>query len=328
MAGVRRSPPRAVAATAAAASLPRPQSNRTTDRGSGIDRRGSGVAASASAGAAAGPPIRSRSPVAATAERAASPPPPPSGAGAAPPGDAGPRLPAIDWERWIGVRGAAVLGGIVLALAGILFVRYSIEHGLISPALRVAMGILTGLASIAGSEWLRKRGYRINADALAGAGIVLLYAALWAAHSLYGFVGPGVAYALMSLITVACGVLSWRNASLLIAVLGLAGGFATPFLIAAKSENPIGLFGYVLLLDLGLIALARRRGFFRDGGAADINPQRLDRPFVGSAGPPAGPASFYSPDRGGQHPADHRWPGSAGFLPGRWLRAGVRRAHS
>jgi hypothetical protein len=65
----------------------------------------------------------------------------------------------------------------------------------------------------------------------------------------------------MSLITVACGVLSWRHASLLIAVLGLTGGFATPFLIAAKSDNPIGLFGYVLLLDLGLIALARRRGW-------------------------------------------------------------------
>ena len=65
----------------------------------------------------------------------------------------------------------------------------------------------------------------------------------------------------MSLVTVACGVLSWRNASMLIAVLGLVGGFATPFLIAAKSDNPIGLFGYVLLLDLGLIALARRRGW-------------------------------------------------------------------
>ncbi len=159
------------------------------------------------------------------------------------------------------MRGAAVLGGIVLALAGILFVRYSIERGLISPALRVAMGILFGLGSIAWSLRLRSRGYRINADALAGAGIVLLYAALWAAHSLYGFIGAGPAYALMSLVTVACGLLSWRHASMLIAVLGLAGGFATPFLIAAKSDNPIGLFGYVLLLDLGLIALARRRGW-------------------------------------------------------------------
>ena len=191
------------------------------------------------------------------------PPPPPSegGAGAALPPSGGESWARIDWERWIGVRGAAVLGGVVLALAGILFVRYSIERGLISPALRVAMGILAGLGAIGWSERLRAKGYRINADALAGAGIVLLYAALWAAHSLYGFLGAGVAYGLMSLVTVACGVLSWRNASLLTAVLGLVGGFATPFLIATETENPIGLFGYVLLLDLGLIALGRRRGW-------------------------------------------------------------------
>jgi uncharacterized membrane protein len=224
------------------------------------------AAASAAAATAAAPSIgASEIPLSAPpiSPPAGAPPPPPSpprGAGAAPPAG-GSRAPAIDWERWIGVRGAAVLGGIVLALAGILFVRYSIERGLISPTLRVAMGILFGLGAIAWSLRLRARGYRINADALAGAGIVLLYAALWAAHSLYGFIGAVPAYALMSLVTVACGVLSWRSASMLIAVLGLVGGFATPFLIAAKSENPIGLFGYVLLLDCGLIALARRRGW-------------------------------------------------------------------
>ena len=207
------------------------------------------------------PPLESEREVAIGA-----PPPPPSppsgsGAGATVPPAGGASKPMIDWERWIGVRGAAVLGGIVLALAGILFVRYSIERGLISPALRVAMGIVAGIGAIGWSQRLRVRGYRINADALAGAGIVLLYAAVWASHSLYGFIGPVVAYGLMSLITLACGVLSWRNASLLIAVMGLVGGFATPFLIATDSESPLGLFGYVLLLDLGLIALARRRGW-------------------------------------------------------------------
>ena len=57
----------------------------------------------------------------------APPPPPPTGGDAATPPSGESRGPTIDWERWIGVRGAAVLGGIVLALAGILFVRYSIE---------------------------------------------------------------------------------------------------------------------------------------------------------------------------------------------------------
>jgi uncharacterized membrane protein len=61
-------------------------------------------------------------------------------------------LPPIDWERWLGVRGAAVLGGIVLALAGVYLFRYSIERGLISPAMRVAMGLTAGAGSLALAE--------------------------------------------------------------------------------------------------------------------------------------------------------------------------------
>jgi hypothetical protein len=35
----------------------------------------------------------------------------------------------IDWEQWIGVRGAAVVGVVVLAPAGVYLFRYSIESG-------------------------------------------------------------------------------------------------------------------------------------------------------------------------------------------------------
>ena len=42
-------------------------------------------------------------------------------------------------------------------------------------------------------------------------------------------------------------------------MLGLVGGFATPILLSTGSDNPIGLFGYVLMLDTGLFLLARQR---------------------------------------------------------------------
>jgi hypothetical protein len=157
------------------------------------------------------------------------------------------------------VRGAAVLGGIVLALAAVLFLRYSIEHGLIPPIVRVAVGLLVGAGAIVASERLRQRGYLATANALAGAGVIILYASVWAARVLYELIGAGFAYVLMILVTVTCGLLSWRHAALEIAVLGLAGGFVTPMLLSTGSDNPIGLFAYVLMLDTGLLALARKR---------------------------------------------------------------------
>jgi hypothetical protein len=169
--------------------------------------------------------------------------------------------PRIEWERWIGVRGAAAAGGIVLALAALLFFQYSIEHGLISPAMRVVLGVIVGIFCLVGSEWLLKRDQAAAANALAGAGVVILYGATWAAQNLYNLIGTVPAFTMMVLITVVCVALAVRRDAPFIAVLGLLGGFATPILVASDVDSPAALFGYILLLDLGLLWLARARGW-------------------------------------------------------------------
>jgi len=169
--------------------------------------------------------------------------------------------PRIDWERWIGIRGAAAAGGVVLALASLLFFQYSIEHGLISPLMRVILGVIVGLCCLVGSEWLVRRDQAPAANALAGAGVVILYGAIWAAQNYYGLIGAAPAFALMVMITAACVALAVRRSAMFIAVLGLLGGFATPLLVASEMDSPAALFGYILLLDLALLWLARARGW-------------------------------------------------------------------
>ncbi len=170
-----------------------------------------------------------------------------------------PPKPRFNWEQWIGVRGAAVGGGIVFAIASLLFFQYSIEHNLIPPSVRVVIGLVVGLVMIFGSEWLIGRRQEAAANALAGAGAVTLYASVWAAQSLYALIGPVPAFVLMALITVSCGFIALRRNSLVVAILGLFGGFTTPLLVASTVDQPISLFGYVLLLDAGLLWLARDR---------------------------------------------------------------------
>ena len=159
------------------------------------------------------------------------------------------------------MRGAAVLGGIVLALAGLLFFQYSIQHGLISRGMRVALGFIVGVACVGGSEWVRRRGYRPAAEGLAGAGVVVLYAAIWAGCVRYQLLPVPLSFGLMALVTVICGVIAVAREAPYVAVLGLLGGFATPLLLSVRHDRPIGLFGYVLLLDLGLVAVARMKSW-------------------------------------------------------------------
>ncbi len=161
----------------------------------------------------------------------------------------------------MGVRGAAVLGGIVLALAGLYFFQYSIEHGLIPPWLRVVIGTLFGLGCIAASELKVRARYPLIANALVGGGVVVLYASFWASRQLYELVGTGLAFVLMISVTGACTALAYRHASLVIAMIGLIGGFATPMLLSTGEGRPIALFSYILLLDACLLFMARRRGW-------------------------------------------------------------------
>ena len=67
----------------------------------------------------------------------------------------------------------------------------------------------------------------------------------------------------MIAVTGACTALAYRHASLVIAMIGLIGGFATPFLLSTGEDRPIALFAYILLLDACLLFVARRRGWPR-----------------------------------------------------------------
>src|SRR5262249_51567795 len=52
------------------------------------------------------------------------------------------------------------------------------------------------------------------------------------------------------------------------ALLSLVSGFATPFLLASGADRPFGLFGYLLMLNAGIVYVAARRGWPRVALAA------------------------------------------------------------
>ncbi|MEO8189924.1 MAG: DUF2339 domain-containing protein [Acidobacteriota bacterium] len=194
-----------------------------------------------------------------------SPPPPPL----VPPRPAAPVLPPLppraprppfDWESLISVRLFAWLGGIALFIGMGLFLQYSIQHNLIPPLWRVVIALLVGAAALAGGDFLRTRG-DMAGQATSGAGVGILYASLFAAHARYALLSTPATFACMAAVTVVAGILAARRRAYIVAVLGLVGGFLTPYLLATHEDRPVALFLYVLLLDFGALALARRRGW-------------------------------------------------------------------
>jgi hypothetical protein len=169
------------------------------------------------------------------------------------------KKPAFDWEALVGVQLFSWIAGIALVFAAIFFLKYSIDHGWLSPSIRMVIGLVFGNVILVVCEWKVARRYAVTANALDGAGIAILFATFFAAYSIWNLIGGFTAFAMMALVTLVAVLLSLHHDSLFVALLGLVGGFATPALLATAEDRPIGLFSYLLLLNAGLAWVAYRK---------------------------------------------------------------------
>ena len=106
------------------------------------------------------------------------------------------------FESLLGARWAVWAGGLALALGGIFLVKYSIESGLLSPAVRLSLAAIFGLVlGVAGEAVRRKAVPGIAATysnamipgVLTAAGALTLFGVVYAAYGIYGYIGPGAA---------------------------------------------------------------------------------------------------------------------------------------
>ncbi|KQZ64805.1 hypothetical protein ASD67_10260 [Sphingopyxis sp. Root1497] len=250
--------PAAAAVAAASAPLPAvsepvPDEELTEEEEAGE----TAAAAPADADTEASVPEPEAEPVAA---RAAAPPPKPP----APP--APPASMAQRFENLFGKTLPIWAGGITLAIAGVLIVRYAIDAGffarVFTPGVQVIAGVLFGLGLIGGAEYAWRNEDKVRdlrvPQALSGAGIATLYAAILVAANVYGLIGPLAAFVGLAAVTAAALGLSLRFGPPS-ALLGLAGGLAAPALVGAMQPNVPLLAVYLGLTIAGLTGVSRMK---------------------------------------------------------------------
>lgn len=212
-------------------------------------------------------------------EKAATPPPLPEPVvrkklvdwgEAGPPPKLPPSLPEepaepFSLEKFMGVKLFAWLGGVAMFFGVIFFVKYAFENNLISPATRITLGFVTGAGLLVGGLVThRLPKYKVLAQAFCATGVLILYGVSFAAHAIYHFPAFGTipTFILMACITFAAFLIAVRLNALVVAVLGMLGGFMTPVLLSTGQDQVLGLFGYIALLDMGLLAVSRH-GWWR-----------------------------------------------------------------
>jgi uncharacterized membrane protein len=151
------------------------------------------------------------------------------------------------WLNRIGI--AAVLIGVSY------FLKLAFDSNWIGPAGRIAIGLIAGIAVVLWSERFRSRGYRIFSYSLKAVGIGVLYLSLWASFQVYHLMPSGVVFVCMLIVTAATCAMALSQDAEILAVFAITGGFSTPLLLSTGENREIALFSYVVLLDLGILAL-------------------------------------------------------------------------
>ena len=183
-----------------------------------------------------------------TAAPVLSPPPPPraSTAGA---------KPASSLESRIGAQLLNRIGILAVLIGTAWFLKLAFDRNWIGPGIRILIGLICAAALVVWSEQFRRRGFSAFSYSLKALGTSIAYLSLWAASSVYHLAPTWLVFLAMTAVTIVNAVLARRQRSELLAIYALAGGLATPGLLAMGHDSALLLFSYLALLNGGALLL-------------------------------------------------------------------------
>src|ERR671921_1137856 len=163
------------------------------------------------------------------------------------------RLPPATW--WV------ARAGVVLLLVGVSFLlRMGVEQGWLTPVVRVTGGMVIGVALSA--LGLRARTSRpAYSQLLVGGGVVAFYLSAFGAWSVWQLVPYEAAFAFCVFTTAFAFATAVRLDAEWLALLGVMGGYATPFMLLSPDSNVPALVAYSLLLLGGYLMVYVLRGW-------------------------------------------------------------------
>lgn len=162
------------------------------------------------------------------------------------------------FEKFIGENLINKIGIIILVIGVSFGVKYSIDHQLISPLTRIILGYLAGASLLGFAIHLKPNYENFSAVLLSGA-IAILYFITFSAYSFYDLIPQGLAFTLMVLFTAFTVLAALAYNKQVIALIGLTGAYAVPFLLSTGTGQVVILFSYVAIINIGILFIAVKK---------------------------------------------------------------------
>lgn len=158
-------------------------------------------------------------------------------------------------EKFIGENLISKIG-IAITIIGVgIGAKYSIDHDLISPLTRVILGFMMGIGLLVFGFKLKSKYEAFSAVLVSGA-MAILFFMTYIAYSLYALIPQSISFAMMVLFTAFTVYTAILYARQVIALIGMVGAYAVPFLLSDGSGNITVLFTYMTILNIGILIIS------------------------------------------------------------------------
>jgi uncharacterized membrane protein len=158
-------------------------------------------------------------------------------------------------EERIGGKWFAKIGIVVMILGMSFFLKYAFDNEWIGETGRIILGVIVGLSLLAfGEKTIRK--YFMYGQIVSGGGLAIIYLSIFASYNFYHLVGQSTAFLFMGFVTMIGIALSLRYNAPSLIIFSTLGGFATPYLVSSGVNNQVGLFAYIAILDMAVLAVS------------------------------------------------------------------------
>ncbi|MGB4330876.1 MAG: DUF2339 domain-containing protein [Dethiobacteria bacterium] len=147
------------------------------------------------------------------------------------------------------------IGIIIFLLGAAFFLKLAYDWGWINETARLALGAVVAAILLWLGERNRRRGFTAYGQGLTGGGIALLYFTIFASFYYYNLVSSTAGMGLLILVTVGAVALALYQNARAVAVIGLLTAFLNPVFFMAGEPRFVLLMVYLILLNLGLIAI-------------------------------------------------------------------------
>ena len=166
----------------------------------------------------------------------------------------------IDWEQVLDRNWFAIIGAVALTFGVGFFLKLAFDNDWIGPTGRIALGITVGIILLGIGEFSHRK-IPPWAAPVTAAGLAILYLSIYAGFGLYDIIAPVPAFIFLGAVAVLGALLALRNESLVIALLSITGAFIAPLLLGRDLPDQRLLLPYILVIDVGVLALSTFRNW-------------------------------------------------------------------